>query len=133
MTRRVVPFAIFVASIAASTAVAAARPTTFDLVCKGQMTDADGVAQPFSDRLSVDMRAQRWCDRQVGCPYVFPIRAQHGDRLQLLAVKTPYNEAAFDVDLKTGDFTRSTRIPDRPRSPTAAKGVCTPTAFTPLP
>lgn len=113
--------------------VAHAAPTAvMDLVCTGQAVDAAGASTPFETRISVDLEAKRWCDRKVGCPYVFPIRARDGDDVQLLAVKTPLNEAAFDVNLKTGAFTRSTRIPDRPDTPTSAKGVCTRAAFTPF-
>ena len=104
-----------------------------DLICSGQVADAAGATKPFTTQISLDLKAKRWCDRQAGCPYVFPILARHGDDLQLLAVKTPLNEAAFDVDLKTGSFARSTRIPDRSDSATAAKGVCKPATFTPLP
>ena len=110
----------------------AAPKAGMDLVCTGQAVDAAGASTPFETRISVDLESKRWCDRQVGCPYVFPIRAHHGDDIQLLAVKTPFNEAAFDVNLKTGAFARSTRIPDRPDTPTSAKGVCTRAAFTPF-
>lgn len=113
--------------------VAHAAPiSAMDLVCTGQAVDAAGASTPFKTRISMDLEAKRWCDRQVGCPYVFPILARRGDDVQLLAVKTPLNEAAFDVNLKTGAFARSTRIPDRPDTPTSAKGVCKREAFTPF-
>ena len=116
-----------------STSANAAQTVALDLICTGQVADAAGAVKPFTTQISLDLQAKRWCDRQAGCPYVFPILARHGDDLQLLAVKTPLNEAAFDVDLKTGAFVRNTRIPDRSDSATAAKGVCKPAAFTPLP
>lgn len=115
-----------------SLAAAAARaepPSSFDLVCTGELTSAKGES-PFSERLSVDLAHMRWCDRTAGCPYVLPVLAERPDDLQLLAVKTPYNEAALDVDLKSGAFIRSTRIPERLDSATTAKGYCTPAAFT---
>ncbi len=117
---------------AAAGAANAAESDFFDLVCTGQTVVGNGPPQQFKTRLSVDLQTKRWCDQQVGCPYVFPILARHGDDLQLLAVKTSLNEAAFDVNLKTGAFTRNTRIPDRPDSPTSASGVCKRAAFTPF-
>ena len=126
---------LFTAALSATAIAAAAnaaQPTAMDLVCTGHVADAAGAAMPFTTRISIDLQAKRWCDRQAGCPYVFAILARRGDDLQLLAVKTPLNEAAFDIDLRTGAFARTTRIPDRPDSPTSAKGVCTPAPFTPF-
>lgn len=111
----------------------AAEPPSFDLICTGQSILATGAPQPFVTRLSIDLAGRRWCDQQVGCPYVFPIAARRGDDLELLAVKTPLNEAAFDVDLKSGVFKRQTRIPDRPESPVSAIGACARAPFTPFP
>ncbi|THD63887.1 hypothetical protein [Phenylobacterium sp.] len=130
MRSQVLFAALVIAAVAGP--AAAAQAETFDLVCTGQTVDAAGVSTPFDTRLSVDLTGKHWCDRQVGCPYVFPVLARRGEKLQLLAVKTPLNEAVFDVNLKTGAFTRNTRIPDRPNSPTAAKGLCKPASFTPF-
>lgn len=113
---------------AAATSAGASQPVAMNLVCEGQVADDAGNLKPFMTQISVDLKSKHWCDQGVGCPYSFPILAQHGDDLQLLAVKTPFNEAAFDLNLKTGAFARVTRIPDRPNSLASAKGVCKPTS-----
>lgn len=126
-----IPASLLLAGLASS-AVAAPAGTAFDLICVGREVGHGGEGA-FADRISVDLATMRWCDRQAGCPFIIKIPRRQGDRLTLLAAKTPYNEAEFEVDLKSASFSKATRIPDRPGSEIAAKGVCSVAPFTPLP
>ena len=120
--------ALVLAAVSGSARAPAAR---FDLVCSGQIVDATGVAHAWTDRLSLDLESNRWCDQTAGCPYRIPVAARGGDHLQLLKVKTPYNEVTMSVDLTTGAISRITRIPDRPDSLMSSKGICEKANFTP--
>ena len=110
----------------------AQAPKAFDLVCAGQTVAAKGETRAVSMHLSVDTRKGRWCYRDIGCPQVLPVVTLNGGRLTLLAAKTQFNEASLDVDLATGAFTRSDRIPARPESASSASGHCDKAPFTPL-
>ncbi len=111
----------------------AASSGAFDLVCVGQAAEADGAVSPFSTRLSIDRSGGRWCYRDVGCPLVLPIASAKAGKLTLLATQTPVSEVSFTVDLATGAFARSTRIPSRSQLATTESGVCKPAPFTAIP
>jgi len=129
---RIRPVLIFLLSAAAAP-VMAAPPAKFDLICAGDSSPDGPQSKTIALHLSIDQGAKRWCYRDVGCPTVFPIVSIAAGKLTLLAVKTPYNEASFQIDLGSGDYVRANTSPAHPDAASSDSGHCQRGAFTPLP
>jgi hypothetical protein len=127
------------ATLFAGTAAQAADRQQFDLVCTGVNSHIDyqpettyvPVASPIRMRLSVDLKAKRWCYRDTGCAMSLPIASIDRGKIHLLSVKTPLNEVEFDLDRVTGRFARRTYTPQYGQ-PLVSKGRCVTASFTPL-
>jgi hypothetical protein len=123
----------------ASIAASAATQSRFDLICTGTNMHIDAAASPsyvtdttpISMRLSIDLRAKRWCYRDAHCSPRLPISSIEGDKLHLIAVKTELNEANFDVDRSTGAYSRRLYTPQYPQ-PMLSSGTCAMAPFTPI-
>jgi len=117
----------------------ATSQSRFDLVCTGTNMHIDAAASPsyvtdttpITMRLSIDLKAKRWCYRDVQCSSRLPISSVEGDKLHLIAVKTDLNEANFDVDRSTGAYSRRLFTPQYSQ-PMLSSGVCTVAPFTPI-
>jgi len=117
----------------------AADQMKFDLVCTGTAThiDADASASyvvdtsPINMRLSVDLKAKRWCYRDAQCNMTFPVASVENDTMHLLAVKTDLNEASFDVVRSTGAYSRRFFTPQY-SIPMLSTGTCAIAPFTPI-
>jgi hypothetical protein len=126
------------ALLAGGMAQAADRPQ-FDLVCAGTNAHIDSnpqttyeqVKAPIRMRLSVDLKAGRWCYRDTGCRMTLPIASVEGRKIRLMSVKTPLNEVNFDVDRVSGAYVRRTLTPQYGK-PLVSEGRCVSARFTPL-
>jgi len=124
----------------ASVTASAASQSRFDMICTGTNMHIDTAdspsyvtdTTPISMRLSVDLKAKRWCYRDdAHCGPRLPISSIEGDKLHLIAVKTDLNEANFDIDRSTGAYSRRLYTPQYPQ-PMLSSGVCTVAPFTPI-
>jgi hypothetical protein len=115
----------------------AADQQKFDLVCTGVASHVDANASPsyvidttpITMRLSVDLKAKRWCYRDTQCNMKFPIASVENDALHLMAVTTDLNEASFDVVRSTGVYKRRFFTPQY-SVPMLSTGTCVVAPFT---
>jgi len=131
--------AIVLGSLFLGAEARAADQMKFDLVCTGTATHIDANASasyvvdttPMAMRLSIDLKAKRWCYRDTQCNMTFPVASVENDTVHLLAVKTDLNEASFDVSRSTGVYSRRVFIPQY-SIPILSTGSCVAAPFTPI-
>jgi hypothetical protein len=117
----------------------AADKLQFDLICTGTNAHIDfnpattyvPVKTPIKMRLSVDLKARRWCYRDTGCTMRLPVASIEGRKIHLMSVKTPLNEVNFDLDRVTNSYVRRTFTPQYGQ-PLVSEGKCVGAPFTPL-
>jgi hypothetical protein len=109
--------AIALVALFIRTPAQAADQVRFDLLC--------------TMRLSVDLKAKRWCYRDAQCSMTFPVASVENDTIHLLAVKTDLNEASFDIVRSTGAYKRRFFTPQY-SIPMLSTGICVVAPFTPI-
>lgn len=127
------------AVVLAGGAAQAADRQQFDLVCSGVNSHIDfkpdttyvPVKSSIKMRLSVDLKAGRWCYRDTGCAMRLPVASVDARTIHLEAVKTPLNTVNFDLDRATGAYVRRTFTPQY-GTPLVSQGKCVAAPFTPL-
>jgi hypothetical protein len=131
--------AIALVALFIRTPAQAADQVRFDLLCTGTASHIDANATatyvvdaaPITMRLSVDLKAKRWCYRDAQCSMTFPVASVENDTIHLLAVKTDLNEASFDIVRSTGAYKRRFFTPQY-SIPMLSTGICVVAPFTPI-